>query len=170
MTYDPARFTNTAIAILGGCGVAALAFRLLPPLSPPFRAARLVALTSRDLRRLALGTVPDTPARWERLVYARLSALPAEATLLQRGALIASLSVGTGLLHLRGAGAALGLAADVDRALGAFADGDAALAAARLARLDGRLAALPGAVRARASVLGITEALAQYPTLSGGRA
>jgi uncharacterized membrane protein YccC len=170
MTYDPAQFANTAIAILGGSGVAALAFRLLPPLSPAFRAARLVALTSRDLRNLAIGPVPGTPAPWERLVYARLSALPAEATLLQRGALVASLSVGIAIVHLRRAGAALGVTSDVDRALTAFARGDATLTSACFEQLDRRLAVRAGAVQARASVLGITEALTQYPVFFAGRA
>src|SRR5262249_21229648 len=148
MTYDPAQFANIALAILGGSGVAALAFRLLPPLSPPLRAARLVALTVRDLRNLAVGAVPATPAPWEGLVYARLSALPAEATLRQRGALIASLSVGIAIVHLRGGGGALGVASDVDRALTAFACGKATLAAACFEQLDRRLAMRPGAVRA----------------------
>jgi hypothetical protein len=32
-----------------------------PPLSPPFRTRRLLALTLRDLRRLAAGQIPPTP-------------------------------------------------------------------------------------------------------------
>jgi len=170
MTYDPAQFANTAIAIVGGSAAAALAFRLLPPLSPPTRTARLVALTYRDVRNLARGSFPATPESWERLVYARLSALPAEATLFHRGALIASLSVGIAIVHLRRVGAARGLAADVDRALAAFAAGDAGRMTACFAHLDRRLALRPGAVRARASVLAITEALAQYPAFLAGHA
>ena len=54
MSYDTAQFYNSALAIVAGCGVAALAFRLLPPLSPALRARRLLALTLRDLRRLAI--------------------------------------------------------------------------------------------------------------------
>jgi len=168
MTYDPAQFANSTIAILGGSGVAVLAFRLLPPLSPTLRATRLVALTFRDLRDLAVGA--GTPAPWERLVYARLSALPAETPLLQRGALIASLSVGIAIVHLRSVGPALGVVSDVDRALTALARGDAPLATACFDRLDRRLAALPGAVEARASVLAITEALAEYTVFFTGRA
>jgi len=45
MSYDTAQFYNLALAIAAGCGVGALAFRLLPPLSPALRARRLLALT-----------------------------------------------------------------------------------------------------------------------------
>jgi uncharacterized membrane protein YccC len=41
MSYDPGQFYNSALAIVAGCGVAALAFRLLPPLPPAMRARRL---------------------------------------------------------------------------------------------------------------------------------
>src|SRR5262249_13342082 len=118
----------------------------------------------------AVGRVPDTPAPWERLVYARLSALPAEATPLQRGGMVGSIPVGIAIVHLRGAGAALGVAPDVDRALTAFARGDAALATACFEQLDRRLAGRPDAVRARADVLAITEALAEYTVFLTGRA
>jgi hypothetical protein len=103
-------------------------------------------------------------------VFGRLSALPAAATLLQRGALIASLSVGIAIVHLRSVGTAFGVVSDVDRAFSAFARGNAPLASACFEELDRRLAARPDAVRARASILAITEALAQYPVLLAGRA
>ncbi len=55
MTYNPEAFYNASSTIVFGAGFAALSFRLLPPLSPAFRTRRLLALTLRDLRRLALG-------------------------------------------------------------------------------------------------------------------
>jgi len=55
MTYDAEQFYNGALAIVTGLGAAAFSFRLLPPLSPAFRTRRLLALTLRDLRRLAAG-------------------------------------------------------------------------------------------------------------------
>ena len=61
MGYDPQQFYNAALAIVAGGGAAALSFRLLPPLSPAFRTRRLLALTLRDLRRLATGPVPGQP-------------------------------------------------------------------------------------------------------------
>jgi hypothetical protein len=70
MSYDTAQFYNSALAIVVGCGVAPLAFRLLPPLSPALRARRLLALTSRDLRRLAIAPVLPRPDYWESRMYA----------------------------------------------------------------------------------------------------
>jgi uncharacterized membrane protein YccC len=55
MTYNTVQFYNLAVAIVAGAGTAALSFRLLPPLSPAFSTFRLLALTLRDLRRLATG-------------------------------------------------------------------------------------------------------------------
>src|SRR5271170_3312893 len=51
MTYNTEQFYNSALGIVAGIGAAAVSFRLLPPLSPAFRARRLLALTFRDLRR-----------------------------------------------------------------------------------------------------------------------
>src|SRR5260370_5329902 len=59
MSYDTAQFYNSALAIVVGCGVAPLAFRLIPPLSPPRRLRPLLSLTSRDLRPLP--TAPLLP-------------------------------------------------------------------------------------------------------------
>ena len=72
MTYDTLQFYNSTLAIVAGCGVAALSFRLLPPLSPALRTRRLLALSLRDLRRVATGSVPRTPDDWEGRMYGRL--------------------------------------------------------------------------------------------------
>jgi uncharacterized membrane protein YccC len=61
MSYDVIQFYNRAVAIVAGLGIAALSFRLLPPLSPASRTRRLMMLTLRDLRRLALGPIPRNP-------------------------------------------------------------------------------------------------------------
>ena len=42
MSYDQVQFYNSALAIVAGSAVAALSFRLLPPLSPAFRVRRLL--------------------------------------------------------------------------------------------------------------------------------
>ena len=55
MSYNTVQFYNFALAIFSGCVAAALSFALLPPLSPAFRARRLLVLTLRELRRLAIG-------------------------------------------------------------------------------------------------------------------
>ena len=169
MSYDTQQFYNGALAIVAGVGVAALVFRLLPPLSPELRSRRLLALTLRDLRRLTRGPIPRTASKWQGRVYSRLSALPEQAEPLQRARLVAALSVGTEIIRLRCVAHRFDLDAELDAALDALAKGDSLVAAERLTRLDQRLAALsdtrPGArarLRARSSVLAVSEALAQH--------
>jgi hypothetical protein len=142
-------------------GAAALSFRLLPPLSPMLRARRLLALTLWDLRRLATGSIPRSPDAWEERVYSRLSVLPDAAEPLQ---LVAALSVGTEIVHLRRTCHRFDLGSHLDAALEAMARGDSAMTIVRLTRLDETLAARPGAaaLRARGSILAISEALTQH--------
>jgi uncharacterized membrane protein YccC len=166
-TYDTLQFYNSALAIIAGAGAAALAFRLLPPLSPGLRTHRLLALTLRDLRRLTTGPIPGTANEWEGRVYSRLSALPEQAEPLQRAQLMAALSVGTQIIRLRRVAHRFDEDAELDSAFDALARGDTSVATERLARLDQRLAALPGRgvrvrLRARSSILAMSEALAQH--------
>jgi len=163
MSYDTVQFYNSASAIVAGVGAAALSFRLLPPLSPAFRTRRLLALTLRDLRRLATGPIPRAPDDWEGRMYGRFSALPNEAQPLQRSQLLAALSVGTEIIQLRCIADRIDLASEVDPALEALGGGEIALATTRLARLDETLAARPdiAALRARGSILAMSEALTQ---------
>jgi uncharacterized membrane protein YccC len=166
MGYDTIQFYNFALAIVAGSGAAALSFRLLPPLSPAFRTRRLLALTLRDLRRLAKDRISWTAEDWEGRIYGRLAVLPDAAEPLQRSQLLAGSAVGTEIIQLRHMTHQLGLDSDLDAALGPFAQGNSAIAIARLARLDDRLASLPGAgseaslaLQARGSILAISEAL-----------
>ena len=88
MAYDTQQFYNLALAIVVGLGSAALAFRLLPPLSPALRTRRLLALTLRDLRRLTKRPAAWTANDWKGRIYSRLSALPAQAEPLERAQLL----------------------------------------------------------------------------------
>ena len=167
MVYDTAQFYNTALAILVGCGIAPLTFGLLPPLSPALRARRLLALTLRDLRRLALGS--RRSADWERRMYDRLAAWPDRAEPSQRAQLMAALSVGTDIIRLRDLTPGLGAATALDAALAWFARGNSTAAIARLDRLDRRLAASPDtapatddALRVRGHLVGLSEAIAEH--------
>jgi uncharacterized membrane protein YccC len=169
MTYDTQRFYNAALALFAGCGAAVLSFLLLPPLSPAFRTRRLLALTLRDLRRLATGRVPWTAEEWEGRIYGRLAVLPDAAEPLQRSQLVAALAVGSEIIQLRHIAFSLGLSSDLDVALEALARGNGAIATTLLARLDDRLATFPGdgaeaslALRGRGSILVIAEALNQH--------
>jgi uncharacterized membrane protein YccC len=169
MTYDTVQFYNNASAIVAGLAAAALSFRLLPPLSPVFRTRRLLALTLRDLRRLAAGAISPTPDEWQGRVYDRLSVFPDAAEPLQRAQLLAGLSVGAEIIRLGLIARRLGCGADVDAALAALARGSSALATTHLAGLDHALLSRPGAesetslaLRARASILAISEILAEH--------
>ncbi len=168
-SYDPQQFYNFALAIVAGSGAAALSFRLLPPLSPAFRTRRLLALTLRDLRRLAKDRISWTAEDWEGRTYGRLAALPDAAEPLQRSQLLAGSAVGTEIIQLRHIASSLGLGADLDAALAPFAQGNSAIATTRLAQLEDRLASLPGdgsepslALQARGSILAIWEALSEH--------
>jgi uncharacterized membrane protein YccC len=177
MSYDTLQFYNGAVAIVTGVGAAALAFRLLPPLSPALRTRRLLALTLRDLRRFTAEPMPRTANEWEARTFSRLSALPEQADPLQRGQLLAALSVGTEIIRLRQVARRFELHAELDAALDALARGDSSVATERLARYDKRLAGLPSTrpgarvrLRARASILAMLEALAQHPAYFDSRA
>lgn len=165
MTYDISQFYNQALAIVVGCGVGAMAFRLLPPLSPAFRTRRLLALTLRDLRRLAAGR---RQRDWEGHVQGRLSVMPDTATPLQRAQLLAALSVGQEISRLRPLAARFDRAAELDAALIALARGDSLTAVSDLTRLDDALASIAAgdasAMRGRANILTLREVLAQHTT------
>ena len=164
MSYDTQQFYNAALATVAGLGAAALSFRLLPPLSPALRTRRLMALTLRDLRRLAKGSIPRSPDAWEERLYSRLTALPDAAEPLRRSQLVAALSVGAEIIRLRHICHRYDLGPRLGAALEAMARGDSALATARLAQLDEELATRPGdtALRARSSILAMSEALTRH--------
>jgi uncharacterized membrane protein YccC len=168
MSYDPGQFYNAALAIVGGCAAGAASYRLLPPLSPGFRARRLLALSLHDLRGLAAG---QRRRDWQGHMHDRLAAMPDEATPLQRAELLAALSLGKEILRLRGSAQQLGFAGELDLPFPAIAQGDSGTAIAHLARFDSRLAMLgpTGAdrqtvLRARASVIVLSELLSRHAT------
>jgi uncharacterized membrane protein YccC len=169
MNYDTAQYYNSALAIVVGCGVAPLAFLLLPPLSPALRVRRLLALASRDLRRLAIAPVLPTLDYWESRVYSRLTALPDQASPLQRAQLLAALSVGTEIIGLRQIASHLGTTAELDAALHDIALGHSTEAIAQLRQFDDRLASTREtgteasvALRGRGRILVISEAIAEH--------
>jgi uncharacterized membrane protein YccC len=162
--YDTQQFYNTAVAIVIGTSAGALSFRLIPPLSPTFRTRRLLALTLRDLRRLARGRIWQTLEEWEGRIYGRLSAVPDAAGPLPGAQILAALFVGTAIIQLRRVARSMDLGSELNAALEALRRGNIALTTARLDRLDGALAARPGAaaLQARARVLTMSEVLTQH--------
>jgi uncharacterized membrane protein YccC len=169
MTYDTVQFYNSALAIAAGSVAGALSFRLLPPLSPSFRTRRLLALSLRDLRRLATDPARWAREDWEGRMLSRIAALPDAADPLQRSQIMTALSVGSEIINLRRIAPQLGLGAELDAALAALAQGHSAAATARFAGLDRRLAALAEsdpqaflALRTRAMVLLVRDAFVQH--------
>jgi uncharacterized membrane protein YccC len=170
MSYDTQQFYNSAWAIVSGLGAAVLALRLLPPLSPALRTRRLLALTLRDLRRLTTIPTPRTVNDWQGRLYNRLSVLPEEAEPIHRALLLAALSTGAEIIRLRRVARRFDWQVDLGPALDAVARGDSSAAIERLGRLDRMVAGLPSAMpgarvrlRARASILSMSESLAHHP-------
>ncbi|HZC98234.1 MAG TPA: FUSC family protein [Bradyrhizobium sp.] len=169
MSYDTVQFYNNALAIVTGNMVAALSFLVLPPLSARLRTQQLLALTLRDLRRLAPRPLQRSSDNWQGHIFSRLAVLPNEATPLQRAQLVAALSVGTEIAHLLWMTPPLGFEGELDSALGALAQGHGGIASARLAAFDRRLASIPdsdprisSALRARGRILVILDALVEH--------
>ena len=86
-------------------------------------------------------------------------------------------SVGSEIIQLRHLAARGGTAAELDAALAAFAQGNSAIAIARLRQLEYQLASAPDAgaddataLRARARILVICEALSEHASYFDGSA
>ena len=99
-------------------------------------------------------------------IHGRLSAMPEQATPLQRAQLLATLSLGTEISLLRPLARRFGLGGDFDTALAAMTQGKSVAAAACLNRLDEALAGHadtdPDALRGRGGILAILEVLTQH--------
>ncbi len=170
-SYDTASFYNETLAIAVGVGVGVGVMALLPQLSPAHATARLCRLTLRDLRWLVRQRRPPSRSGWERLMYARLSALPAATAPLVQGQMVAALYVGEALLRLRHLADRMGGAADVQAILAAMARRQPVQADVALARLDAALMERQPAgvqlTRARAAILALREALARHGQFFG---
>jgi uncharacterized membrane protein YccC len=167
MNYDTAQFYNSSLGIFVGVAAAPLSFLLVPPLSPSFRTRRLLNLTLRDLRRLAMNHLSASAGDWQGHIFSRLAALPDQAEPLERAQLLAALLVGTEIVHLGHDTAELDLRLQFDAALKTFAEGNSAAAIAELNRLDRHLASTEQsdsqlASRARGRILAIGDALADH--------
>jgi uncharacterized membrane protein YccC len=170
ITYDTELFYNSALAIFAGCTVAALSFRLLPPMSPAWRTRRLLVLALRDLRRVAMAPIPPRSEDWESRMYGRFAAMPDQAEPLQRARLLAAVSVGAEIIHLRRIVQRLGAAVEFDAALDALAQGNSATAIGWLHPLYNGLSsdsdhgpeAAAALLRARSRILVMSEALSEH--------
>ncbi|MBV8264583.1 MAG: FUSC family protein, partial [Candidatus Eremiobacteraeota bacterium] len=139
MSYDATHFFNAATAIVIGCGAAALALRLMPPLSAELRARRLLLLSLRDLRRLAKDPQSWTGG-WEARLVARIAALPEEAEPVQRAVLVTALAAGRSIIALDESAPSLGIAFRMQAAFGSFSRGNSTDALSHLDCADQQLA------------------------------
>jgi uncharacterized membrane protein YccC len=127
--YDLSNFLNTGVAVVAGTVIGSAAMLLLPPPSPVFRIARLLALTRRDLRRLATRRRWLSRADWISLVSWRIEAMPdAESSPQALAELLAALSVGEAVIWLRDTRPLLARPERLSHALAALAAGDLASA------------------------------------------
>ena len=176
MTFNTIDFYNTALAIFTGCSTAALAFHVLPPLSPAVRARRLRDMALTELRRMVLKPEPPAQDAWEQRMYGLLASMPDAAQPVDRTRLVSAYSVGTEVIALRALAHLLPLEPEFSAALAALSDGDARLAISRFNELDRRLETAGGreadqrlAQRARAGLIAITEALQRRAAFFEGR-
>jgi len=164
-SYDPVSFFNTGIAIIAGSILGCLCMCLLPQVPPRGRARRLLALTTRDLRRLAIQRRWLGRADWTSLVFCRLEAMPREATPEQLAQVVAALSVGEAVIRLRDGRPVLAGQESLDRALRALASGDVSETCYWLSVFSAAQLALPAdvpALRGQAAALLIAEALNRH--------
>lgn len=169
MNYDTATFYNSELALVAGTVLGVMAMRLIPPVPPQQRARRLLTLTLRDLRRLAVTPVPSSTAGWESRVYGRLTTMPDQVEMLQAARLAAALTAGYELIRLRRIASRFAPRSELNAACQAIARGQSASAIENLRRFDGVLAAVPATtpggalrLRIRGIILAIAEVLAQH--------
>jgi uncharacterized membrane protein YccC len=166
-TYDLAAFLNNGVAVVAGTIVGCLWMALLPAIPATWQTQRLLALSVRDLRRLAARRRWLSRADWTSLISCRLAGMPTTATQEQLAQLVAALSSGEAVIQLRDWRRTFVATDDMDRALAALSTGNIpstrywlARFVAMLSESKGSLAALRG--QAAASV--IADALARHST------
>ena len=101
ISYDTQAFYNSALSIVAGVSIAALAVRLIPPVPAAVRARNLLNAALAELRVLA--TRPKIMSRyaWQVRTFRRFAAMPNAAEPLQRAWLLATLTVGSDVILLR---------------------------------------------------------------------
>ncbi|MFG1192014.1 FUSC family protein [Xanthobacter flavus] len=128
ISYDASTFFNIALTIILGNIIGTLFFIIIPGLSPEVRARRLLALSVRDLRRLAGRPQARDAARWTAVMTRRVEDLPPQATDAQASSLMTLFILGRALILLREASADEVERRRISDASAALAEGRVALA------------------------------------------
>ena len=169
MTYDASAFFNSALGLLSGCAAGGLALLLIPPVSAQIRSQRLVDLSIRDLRRLAVGRRRWTVSQWRSRIYGRLIALPEEAEPVQRSYLVTVLSVGLQVIRLQRLSRRGRIGAEISDVQESLAAGDLSKLRVVLDVVDREIVSIPdtwqgarGQVRARSALRAIGEAVNRH--------
>jgi uncharacterized membrane protein YccC len=177
MTYDTIQFYNSALAIVGGLGGAALAMVLLPQLPPALRARRLLALTLRDFRRLATRPSFSSLDDWIGRVSGTMVVLPNQAKPIQFARLASAMVAGAQIIRLRSSGSELGFGTQVNAVFDAIAHGKSQSAIELIAALDQNLAEAESSgadtdarIKLRADLLSLSEALSRHGSYYDGEA
>ncbi|MFG1213131.1 FUSC family protein [Xanthobacter flavus] len=134
ISYDASTFFNIALTIILGNIIGTLFFIIIPGLSPEVRARRLLALSVRDLRRLAARPQARGAARWTAVMTRRVEDLPPQATDAQASSLMTLFILGRALILLRETPAGEVESRLISSASAALAEGRVELA--RIAFLD----------------------------------
>ena len=128
ISFDASTFFNIALTIILGNIIGTLFFIIIPGLSPEVRARRLLALSVRDLRRLAARQQARDAARWTAVMTRRVEDLPPQATDAQASSLTTLFILGRALILLRETPAGEVESRLISSASGALAEGRVALA------------------------------------------
>lgn len=168
-SYDMLAYLNSALGLLGGCGFGVLALALIPPVSSRTRSRRLVDLTIRDLRRLAMGRRKWTLSQWQARIYTRLTAMPDDAEPVLRSYLVSTLSVGLQIIRLQRLSQHGDIGVELTDVQMCVAQGDLPKLRTTIENADAKIAAVPntrpgarGRMRVRAALLAIIEAVDRH--------
>lgn len=145
ISYDASTFFNIALTIILGNIIGTLFFIIIPGLSPEVRARRLLALSVRDLRRLAARPQARDAARWTAVMTRRVEDLPPQATDAQASSLTTLFILGRALILLREAPASKVERRLISSASGALAEGRVALARIAFGDMERVLSERPAA-------------------------
>ena len=101
MVFNTADFYNSALSILAGCAIAAVALRVVGPLSPSIRTRRILGAAIADCDALRAGTWRPDSAQWSDRMRTRTGSLPSAAGLVEIDQLLLLFGQGARIIQQR---------------------------------------------------------------------